>query len=152
MSKLSDKNNLNLGFYVSLFGTVLILLWLGPAKFTEFEAIAIQKLVANHPLTFWMYDVFSVQMVSNLIGIFELVVAVLLIAGLKNANIAKLAAIGLIIMFGMTLSYLITTPGIFRLVDGKPFIDKFLVTDFFIIKDIMYLGFGITLLQYANKK
>ena len=60
-------NKPGLGFYVSLFGTVLILLWVGAFKFTITEANGIKDLVINHPLTFWMYDVFSIQMVSNLI-------------------------------------------------------------------------------------
>ena len=42
--------------------------------------------------------------------------------------------------FIMTLSFLITTPGIWRIVDGIP------VTDFFILKDLPLLGFGIMLL------
>ncbi|UYW00959.1 YkgB family protein [Flavobacterium agricola] len=152
MKALSDKNNLTFGFYISLFGTVLILLWVGLFKFTNIEANAIQNLVENHPLTFWMYDVFSVQTVSNLVGIFEIVVALLLIWGLKDIRVARIAAIGLLIIFGTTLSYLFTTPGINRTVSGEPFITNFFITDFFILKDIMYLGFAVTLLQLANKK
>jgi len=132
------------GFYVSLFGTVLILLWVGYFKFTPTEAAAIKPLVSNHPLTFWMYDMMSIQVVSYCIGIFEIAVALLILVGLKYKLIAKIAAIGVIIIFLMTLSYLFTTPGTWRTIDGVP------VSDFFILKDIMYLGFGITFFQYAN--
>ena len=152
MKALSEKNDLNLGFYVSLFGTVIILLWVGLFKFTATEAKAITDLISNHPLSFWMYDVFSVQTVSNIVGTTEIIVAILLIVGLKDVRIAKIAAIGLIIIFLTTLSYLFTTPGTFHSINGEPFINKFPVTNFFILKDIMYLGFGITLLQYSNKK
>jgi len=139
------KNKPDYGFYVSLFGTVLILLWVGYFKFTPTEAEAIKPLVSNHPLTYWMYDTMSIQIVSYCIGIFEITVALLILVGLKYKKIAKIAAIGVIIIFLMTLSYLFTTPGTWRIVDGVP------VTDFFILKDIMYLGFGITLFQYSNK-
>lgn len=132
------------GFYVSLAGTVIILLWVGLFKFTPTEAEAIKPLVINHPLTSWMYKAMDTQMISNLIGTFEIIVAILIIIGLRNKKIAKLAAIGVIVIFLMTISYLFTTPGTWRNVD------RFLTTDFFILKDIMYLGFGVTYFQYAN--
>ena len=152
MKALSEKNNLTLGFYVSLFGTVIILLWVGLFKFTATEAKAITDLISNHPLSFWMYDVFSIQTVSNIVGTSEIIIALLILVGLKDVRVAKIAAIGLIIIFLTTLSFLFTTPGTFHSINGEPFITKFPVTNFFILKDIMYLGFGITLLQYANKK
>ena len=144
--KNNTKQPYGLGFYVSLVGTVIILLWIGCYKFTPTEANAIKDLIENHPMSFWIYDVLSVQNVSNLVGTIEILVAVLLIIGLKYKPIAQLAGIALIGIFLMTLSYLFTTPGTIRIVDGIP------VTDFFILKDIMYLGFGITYLQIANNR
>lgn len=135
-----------LGFYVSMFGTVLILLWLGVFKFTSIEAEAIKPLVGNHPLTAWMYKIFSVRMVSNFIGAFELTVAILILIGLKIKIAGKIAALGLIVIFTMTISYLMTTPNIWQIKD------HILVTNFSLIKDIMYLGFGLSLLQYSNTK
>lgn len=127
------------GYYISLFGSVVILLWIGIFKFTATEANAIKPLIENHPLSFWMYNVFSVQTVSNIVGTTELFVAALLLLTLKFNKLKVFAGIGLCIIFLMTLSYLFTTPGTWRVVDGVP------VTDFFILKDIMYLGFGVTL-------
>lgn len=135
-----------LGFYISLTGTVLILLWVGGFKFTPTEAAAIKPLVLNHPLTSWMYKVMSTQLISNIIGTFEITVAILILVGLKFRIVAKIASIGLIAIFLMTLSYLITTPHVWKFVDG------FLVTKFSLIKDIMYLGFGVTLFQKSSIK
>jgi len=45
------------------------------------------------------------------------------------------------VTFMVTLSYLFTTPGMWKVVDGVP------VTDFFILKDLMLLGFGLMILQ-----
>ncbi len=140
----TSNKNPNYGFYISLFGTVVILLWVGLFKFTPTEAEAIKPLMINHPLTYWMYDVISTQMVSNIIGISEVLIALLIILGLKNKNIAKVAAIGVIVIFLMTISFLFTTPNMWRSVDN------FRTTDFFILKDIMYLGFGVSYFQYAN--
>ncbi|WP_336687117.1 DUF417 family protein [Chryseobacterium bernardetii] len=133
-----------LGYYISLFGAALILLWIGVFKFTPTEASAIKPLLENHFLTFFVYKVMSIQAVSNLIGAIEIIIAVLLVFSAKFAVLRRYAGIGMTITFMVTLSYLFTTPGIWKVVDGIP------VTDFFILKDLMFLGFGLMILQ--NKK
>lgn len=129
------------GYYISLFGAALILLWIGIFKFTPTEAASIKPLVENHFLTFFVYKVLSVQTVSNLIGTIEIIIALLLIFSAKFAVLKKYAGIGMIVTFLVTLSYLFTTPGIWKVVDGVP------VTDFFILKDLMLLGFGLMMVQ-----
>ncbi len=141
----SNQNQLShVGYYLSLFGAALILLWIGIFKFTPTEAAAIKPLVENHFLTFFVYKIMSVQAVSNLIGAIEIIIALLLIFSAKFAVLKKYAGIGMIMTFLVTLSYLFTTPGMWKIVDGIP------VTDFFILKDLMLLGFGFMLIQ--NKK
>lgn len=141
----SNQNQLSrVGYYISLFGAALILLWIGIFKFTPTEAAAIKPLVENHFLTFFVYKILSVQAVSNLIGAIEIIIALLLIFSAKFAVLKKYAGTGMIITFLVTLSYLFTTPGMWKIVDGIP------VTDFFILKDLMLLGFGFMLIQ--NKK
>ncbi|BFO66931.1 YkgB family protein [Chryseobacterium sp. S0630] len=137
-----SKNQLTrIGYYISLFGAALILLWIGIFKFTPTEAAAIKPLVENHFLTFFVYKIISVQAVSNLIGVIEIIIALLLIFSAKFAVLKKYAGIGMIVTFLVTLSYLFTTPGIWKIVDGVP------VTDFFILKDLMLLGFGFMIVQ-----
>lgn len=138
-----DNRNLagKAGYYISLFGAAIILLWIGIFKFTPTEANAIKPLVENHFLTFFVYDIVSIQAVSNAIGVIEIIIALLLIFSVKFASLRKYAAIGMIVTFLTTLSYLFTTPGVWKMVDGIP------VTDFFIIKDLMLLGFGLIILN-----
>ncbi|MDR6158123.1 putative membrane protein YkgB [Chryseobacterium sp. SLBN-27] len=138
-----DNENLTgkAGYYLSLFGAAIILLWIGIFKFTPAEANAIKPLLENHFLTFFVYDIVSIQTVSNTIGVIEIIIAVLLLFSVKFASLRKYAAIGMIITFLITLSYLFTTPGIWKTVDGIP------VTDFFIVKDLMLLGFGLMILN-----
>lgn len=83
----------------------------------------------------------SVQAVSNLIGTIEIIIALLLIFSVKFAVLKKYAGIGMIVTFLVTLSYLFTSPGMWKIVDGVP------VTDFFILKDLMLLGFGLMVIQ-----
>ncbi|NIF06768.1 DUF417 family protein [Chryseobacterium sp. Tr-659] len=136
-----NQSTYRTGYYISLFGAALILLWIGIFKFTPTEAAAIKPLVENHFLTSFVYKIMSVQAVSNLIGAIEIIIALLLIFSAKFAVLKKYAGIGMIITFLVTLSYLFTTPGIWKVVDGVP------VTDFFILKDLMLLGFGLMIVQ-----
>lgn len=129
------------GYYISLFGAALILLWIGIFKFTPTEANAIKPLIENHFLTFFVYNFVSVQSVSNTIGVIEIIIALLLIFSVKFASLKRLAGFGMVATFLITLSYLFTTPGVWKVVDGVP------VTDFFILKDLMLLGFGLMILN-----
>lgn len=133
-----------IGYYISLFGAALILLWIGIFKFIPTEAGGIKSLIENHFLTFFVYDIVSVQTVSNAIGTIEIIIALLLVFSVKFASLRKYAAIGMIVTFLITLSYVFTTPGIWKIVDGIP------VTDFFILKDLMLLGFGLMILNGKN--
>lgn len=143
ISKLINQQLI--GYHLTLFGTVLLLLWIGIFKFTPTEADAIKPLIENHPLTFWVYKIFSVQAVSNFIGLIEILVAVLILLTLKFQSIKKYAGIGVICIFIVTISFLFTTPRIWKMIDGYYF------TDFFILKDIAYIGFGITLFTSTKK-
>ena len=130
-----------LGYYVSLLGIVLIMLWIGIFKFTPTEAAGIKPLVENHFLMFWLYDVLNVQQVSNLFGIIEIATGLLLLLSLKYDVLRPFAALCLVSTFLITLSFLFTTPGIWKMVDGVP------TTDFFILKDIPMLGLGLMYLR-----
>ncbi|MDO5105909.1 DUF417 family protein [Capnocytophaga sp.] len=133
------------GYYISLFGTALLLLWIGIFKFTPTEAKAIEPLVKHHFLTFWAYEVFSVQQVSNLIGLIEIATAVGVLLTPKFPPLRKYVGIAMLVTFLVTLSYLFTTPKMWQVVDGVP------VTDFFILKDLLLLGFGVMVLGNVEK-
>lgn len=137
--------NLNqIAYRIGVFGTVIILLWVGLFKFTAVEAGAIKGLVENHFAMGWMYKVMSVQQVSNIIGVFEVVTGIGLALSFFNKKIAMYSALASMVIFITTLSFLFTTPGVFKMVEGFP------VTDFFILKDIPYLA--ISLLVYVKSK
>jgi uncharacterized membrane protein YkgB len=70
-----------IGGTVLRYGLVLFLVLFGLAKFTEGEAHTIQPWVANSPFLGWLYGVTSVQGASNLIGVIEITIGVLLAVG-----------------------------------------------------------------------
>ncbi|MCT7656335.1 YkgB family protein [Oceanimonas sp. NS1] len=89
----------------------------------------------------WLYELFSVQAVSNLIGAAEIVVAIGLIAGFKNTKLAYYSGIAAAAIFVTTLSFLLTTPNTWKLSDG------ILITNFFLVKDILFLAISITVIE-----
>ncbi|MGJ1264975.1 DUF417 family protein [Sphingobacterium spiritivorum] len=127
------------GYFISMAGSFLILFWIGVYKFTAVEAEAIRPLMEQHPLLSWMYSIFTIQQVSNIIGITEVLLALVLVLNIKWIKLRKIASIGMIITFVLTLSFLFTTSGMWKFREGIP------TTDFFILKDLLLLGFGLML-------
>ena len=135
-----------IGYYIAYFGITIILLWIGIFKFTPSEAKGIEPLVSNQPLMSWMYNFLSVQAVSCVFGVAEITTALFLVLGLKWRPFRLIGGFFVIFTFLSTLSFLFTTPGMWRIVDGVP------VTDFFILKDIVFLGFGGMILTVKKDK
>ena len=131
----------HIGYNLGVIGVALVLAWIGIYKFTPTEAKLIEPLVVNHPAMSWLYDIISVQAVSNLIGATEIIVAIGLIAGFKNAKIAYVSGIAAAVIFVATLSFLLTTPNTWKVSDG------ILVTNFFLVKDILFLAISISVIE-----
>ena len=138
------RNTEKTGYFIGVVSTSLVLIWIGLFKFTPTEAEAIKPLVEHHFLMRWMYSVFSVQGVSNVIGILEILVGIGLVLSYTSKTIGKYAGVGATVIFLVTLSFLFTTPGVWKTVDGFP------VTDFFIIKDLAFLG--VALMVWGKSK
>ena len=137
-----------LGVYVSRYGLVVTLLLIGILKFTASEAQGIQPLVANSPLMSWLYRIFSVQGVSNLIGVIEIVVALLMALRPFSARLAFFGSIGATITFVLTVSFLFSTPGSFQFSHGIPLLGD---AGQFLIKDLVLLGTSIWTAAEARK-
>ncbi len=129
-----------LGIHFSRYGLVLTLLLIGALKFTAGEAQGIQPLVANSPLMFWMYRIFSLQGVSDLIGVTEIVVALLMASRPFSARLSFIGSIGAIITFLFTVSFLFSTPGALHFWYWFPMLDD---AGQFLIKDVVLLGVSV---------
>jgi uncharacterized membrane protein YkgB len=129
-----------MGIYVSRYGLVVTLLLIGVLKFSAAEAHGIQPLVANSPLMSWLYRVFSLQGVSNLIGTIEIIVALLIGLRPLSARISFIGSLGAIITFLLTVSFLFSTPSAFELSHGFPVLGD---AGQFLIKDLVLLGVSI---------
>src|ERR1700741_3776011 len=104
-----------LGAWIMRYGLVMVFLLIGLLKFTAAEAAGIQPLVAHSPLMSWMYAVLSVQGVSNLIGVIEIALAVLLALRPISSRISFVGSLGSVVTFLPTTSFLLSTPGAIQL-------------------------------------
>jgi uncharacterized membrane protein YkgB len=127
---------------------VLTLLLIGILKFTSGEAQGIQPLVAHSPLMSWLYGIFSVQAVSNLIGVIEVLVALLMALRPLSARLSFIGSIGAIITFVLTISFLFSTPGAFQFSHGLPMLGG---AGQFLIKDLVLLGASVWTAAEARK-
>jgi reactive chlorine resistance protein C len=109
------------------YGLVLLLVGIGSLKFTEAEALAIQPWVAHSPFLGWLYVVTSVQGASNLIGIIEIPIGILLAVHRWFPRLSAIGGVGASVTFLITLSFLFTTP------DLSPDAAGFLMKDFMLL-------------------
>jgi uncharacterized membrane protein YkgB len=94
------------------YGLVVVIAWIGALKYTTYEAVAIQPLVAHSPLLSWVYHIFSVRTFAAVLGTAE-ITAALLIALRPLAPRASVPGSALaVLLFLGTLSFLLTTPGV----------------------------------------
>ena len=131
----------NIGANVIRYGLVAVLLWVGALKFTAYEAEGIQGLVANSPLMSWMLSIMSVQVVSMLIGTVEIVLGIMIATRPFAPQISAIGSFGSIVMFLITLSFLLTTPGVWQPGYGFPFPSP--MPGQFLAKDLLLLGAAI---------
>jgi len=138
-----------LGEILIQYGLVLVLGWIGAMKFTAYEAAGIQPLVANSPLLSWAYQVLSVQAFSNVLGVTEIAVAIMIALRPLSARVAALGSGIAVMMFLTTLSFLLSTPGWEPSLGGFPALS--VVPGQFVLKDAVLLGVAVWLLGETLK-
>ena len=120
------------------YGLTAMLLFFGAFKFTGVKAAGIQPLVSHSPFLSWLYSVASVRAVSNGIGVTEILVGLLIGARRFSASVSAIGSLLAVGLFATTVSFLVTTPGVFASVPGFPVpvpneIGAFLVKDLFLL-------------------
>ena len=128
------------GGVILRYGLVAFILFFGAFKFTAAEAEAIRPLLANSPFLGWLYAVTDVRGASRVIGTMEIVIALSIASRPFSPRLSAIGSFGAIGMFLTTLSFLVTTPDTWVVVDG------FAVPGAmgaFIIKDVFLLGAAV---------
>ncbi len=139
----------NLPFFVISLAMIVMLLWAGSYKMTDPGAEGIAPLVDNNPLISWHFKVFGPYLGSDLIGITEVIAALLFIIGYFRPKAGILGGLIATLMFFVTSTMVITTPGAVVPVEGIGYM-SFL--GLFLFKDIISMGAALYLISYFGKK
>jgi uncharacterized membrane protein YkgB len=132
------------------YGLVLVLLWIGGMKFTAYEAEGISGFVSNSPLMSWAYSLFSVRSFAALLGVTEVAIALLIAARPLSPRASAVGSALAVGMFLTTLSFLLTTPGVWEpSLGGFPALSA--LPGQFLIKDLALLGISLWSLGEAWK-
>ncbi len=130
-----------LGTGVLRYGLVIVLVWVGLLKFTAYEAEGVKGLASNSPLLSWAYNIMSVQSFSIVLGVIEITLAILIAVRPFAPKVSAIGSIGAIIMFLITLTFLLSTPGVWQPGYGFPSLSP--NPGQFLAKDILLLGAAI---------
>src|SRR4029079_14073351 len=132
------------------YGLVVVVGWIGLLKFTAYEAEGICLYVANSPLMSWVYGPLSVRGFSAMLGVVELTTASLISVRPFSPRASALGSALAVGMFLTTLSFLLTTPGVWEpSLGGFPALSA--VPGQFLIKDLALLGISLWSLAEAWK-
>jgi reactive chlorine resistance protein C len=142
-------NDHNLPFLITSIGLAVMLLWAGAYKMTAPGAEGIVPLVSNSPLISWHFKLLGPYIGSDVIGLTEMVAAVLIIAGYFRPKAGIVGGLIASVMFFTTSTMLITTPGTTVSVHGARYM-TFL--GLFLYKDVISLGVSFYLISYFGKK
>src|SRR6516225_8390124 len=138
------------GRELTRYGLVVVVGWIGLMKFTTYEAEGIRPFVANSPLMSWVYGLMSHRGFSAVLGVVELTIAILIATRPFSPRASVVGSALAVGMFLTTLSFLVTTPGVwaaeaggFPALSGAP--------GQFLIKDLALLGISLWTLGEAWK-
>ena len=123
-------------------GLAVVVAWIGLMKFTAYEAEGISPFVAHSPLMSWVYGFMSHRGFSAVLGVVEVAIAILIAVRPFMPRASVLGSAMAVGMFLTTLSFLVTTPGVwaadaggFPALSGSP--------GQFLIKDLALLGISL---------
>jgi uncharacterized membrane protein YkgB len=127
------------GGAVLRYGLAGVIGWIGLMKFTPVEAEAIRPLAVHSPLMAWASAALGVRPFSNLVGVAEVTIAVLIALRPVATRASALGSALAVGMFATTLSFLLTTPGVWEAsLGGFPAIS--VLPGQFLLKDVVLLG------------
>jgi uncharacterized membrane protein YkgB len=136
-------------FLVTSIGMIVMLLWAGAYKMTVPGAEGIIPLVSHSPLISWHFKLLGPYIGSDLIGLTEITAAILIIVGYLKPKAGIVGGLIASLMFFITSSMAITTPGSTTTVHGFRYLS---FIGLFLFKDVISLGVSFYLISYFGKK
>jgi uncharacterized membrane protein YkgB len=133
--------------WLNVLPVVLVLSWIGGMKFTLIEAQGIEPLIRHSFLMAWLYNMFDVQMTSNLIGVYDLLAASLLMLGVLYKPLRIPSLLMAAAVFIVTQTFLLTTPDVFSKETILTGTGQFLIKDLWFIANLLIVWQGYRKLQ-----
>lgn len=130
----------HLGAGIIRYGLVIVLLWIGMLKFTAYESEGVYGHASNSPVFSWAYSIMSMRGFSALLGVIEITLGILIASVRLAPKVSAIGSIGAIFMFLITLSFILSTPGVWQPDYGFPFLSP---KGLFLAKDILLLGAAV---------
>ena len=115
-------------------------------------AEGIVPLVSNSPLISWHFKVFGPYIGSDLIGLTEIVAAACMIGGYLKPKAGIVGGLVASVMFFITSTMVITTPGAIISVPGIRGMRYMSFLGLFLFKDVISLGVSFYLISYFGKQ
>ena len=120
---------------VLVVALVIIFLWFGALKFTEYEESGVAGFIMNNPLIAWLHGAFGVAGGAQFLGVYEILTGILIAARLFSARLGAIGGAMGMIAFLLTITCLFTTPGVIQPGFDGPFALS-AVPGQFLLKDI----------------
>ena len=102
------------------------------------EAKGIEPFVANSPLFAWAYKSLGLRMLSNVIGVIEIAIGLLIATRAFSPKLSAIGSMASIALYLVTLSFMLTTPGVWQPGYGFPYPSP--MPGQFLAKDLVLLG------------
>jgi uncharacterized membrane protein YkgB len=142
----------HLPFLALSIGMIVMLLWAGLYKLTSPGAEGIVPLVTNSPLIWWHFKIFGPYIGSEIIGSTEMLAAILFMVGYSRPKFGVIGGLITTLMFSITSTMLLTTPGTIITVPGTHGMRYMSLLGLFLYKDVISLGASLYLISYFGRK
>ena len=142
----------NVAFLITSVGMIAMLLWAGAYKMTAPGAEGIVPLVSHSPLIWWHFKLFGPYIGSDIIGLTEIIAATLIITGYFRPKAGIVGGLITALMFFVTSTMVITTPGSVIAVHGIRYMRYMSFLGLFLFKDVISLGVSFYLISYFGRR
>ena len=124
--------------------------WIGCLKFTAYESKGVFNHASHSPLLAWAYHILDERNFSRGLGVVEIAVALLIAAGPLRPKLSIVGSLAGIGMFLTTLTFLITTPGVWQEGYGFPALSA--SPGEFLVKDVVLLAAAMSTLADSLRR
>ncbi|PAJ72649.1 hypothetical protein CJF42_20095 [Pseudoalteromonas sp. NBT06-2] len=125
--------------WLNFLPVALVYIWIGGMKFTLIEAQGIEALVKSSFLMSWLYHFFDLQMTSNLIGLYDLMITLLLAISLYTKRYMAVTLVVASTVFLVTQSFLFTYSGSLSAATVLTGTGQFIIKDLWFIVNLIVI-------------